>query len=157
MKFLLNASILLLLVAVVMAIVGAFMVSGKKITFKSGPRFARIAATLVMVVGVWFVQNSKILMGMELWNLVALLGLIWVLGYIIVWGVLVFQFNRLGHSAEYAHSSILSMLYIDPHQEAMKLKAAQEAAKEGGKDAGKGAGKEAGKGQQASNKKPWSD
>jgi amino acid transporter len=142
MKFLLNAAILLLVVAFLMALIGALMVSKKSINFKSGPRFARIAATLVTAFGVWFVQNSKILMAMELWNLVALLGLIWVLGYIIVWGVLVYQFNRLGHSAEYAHSSILSMLYIDPKHEAAKHAPT---------------GAASGEPHAASNKKSWSD
>ena len=143
MKFLLNAAILLLIIASLMALVGAIMVSKKKLTFKSGPRFARVAATLDLAIGIWFVQNSKILMSMELWNLAALLGSIWVLGYIIVWGVLVYQFNRLGHSAEYAHSSILSMLYIDPKNEAMKPKAPTAT--------------NAGDAHAASNKKSWSD
>lgn len=143
MKFLLNAAILLLAIAFLMALVGAFMVSKKAINFKSGPRFARIAATLDLAVGVWLVQSSKILMAMELWNLAALLGLIWLLGYIIVWGVLVFQFNRLGHSAEYAHSSILSMLYIDPKHEALKKGTPPNPAQ--------------GDAHAASNKKSWSD
>jgi hypothetical protein len=70
---------------------------------------------LVTALAYWMTQNSKLLTDIAGLNLLMLLGFLWVLFYYMVWGVLVYQYNKHHHRTGDNHSSMLSMLYIDSH------------------------------------------
>jgi amino acid transporter len=115
MRILLNFSLLLLMLVAALAVLGGVLMEKNKIRLKTGPRYARFAATLVTALAYWMTQNSKVLSGISDLNLLMLLGFLWVLFYYMVWGVLVYQYNKQHHRTGDGHSSMLSMLYIDSH------------------------------------------
>lgn len=115
MRILLNFSLLLLMSVAALAALGAVLMEKNKIRLKNGPRYAQFAATLVTALAYWMTQNSKLLAGVAGLNLLMLLGFLWVLFYYMVWGVLVYQYNKHHHRTGDGHSSMLSMLYIDSH------------------------------------------
>lgn len=115
MRILLNFSLLLLMLVAVLAALGAVLMEKNKIKLKTGPRYARFAATLVTALAYWMTQNSKLLTSISGLNLLMLLGFLWVLFYYMVWGVLVYQYNKHHHKTGDSHSSMLSMLYVDSH------------------------------------------
>jgi amino acid transporter len=115
MRILLNFSLLLLMLVAALAVLGAVLMEKNKIKLKTGHRYARFAATLVTALAYWMTQNSKLLTDIAGLNLLMLLGFLWVLFYYMVWGVLVYQYNKHHHRTGDNHSSMLSMLYIDSH------------------------------------------
>lgn len=115
MRILLNFSLLLLMMVALLAALGAVLMGKNKIRLKTGPRYAQFAATLVTAAAYWMTQNSKLLASVSGLNLLMLLGFLWVLFYYMVWGVLVYQYNKHHHRTGDGHSSMLSMLYIDSH------------------------------------------
>lgn len=122
MRVIVNFGILLLVLSVLLAVCGAVLVGQRRFLLKGGSRFARIAATLVAAVGYWMTQNAKVFAGLSDLNLLALLGLLWVVSYFVVWGAVVYQINKMGHHLDGEHSAMLSMLYTDSqHMDLQKL------------------------------------
>jgi hypothetical protein len=113
MRVILNFGILLLLLSAMLAVCGAVLVGQRRFQLKGGARYARIAATLVAAIGYWMTQNAKVFAGLSDLNLVALLGLLWVVSYFLVWGAVVYQINKMSHHMDGNHSTMLSMLYTD--------------------------------------------
>jgi hypothetical protein len=144
MQAILNFGLLLMVLVAVFAVFGAVLVEKNKLSLKTGPRFSRVAATLVMGAAYWITQHSKAFTDVAGWNLVALLGLLWVLAFYLVWGVLVYRLNKHPERLGDDHGSMLSMLYVDsehPGSGDLSMKPADAASAP--KD--------------ASNKKSWTD
>jgi len=117
-----NFGIVLLVVSVLLAVFAAVLVGQRRFQTKGGIRYARIAATLVAALGYWMTQNAKVFAGLSDLNLLALLVLLWVVSYFVVWGAVVYQINKMGHHLDGEHSAMLSMLYTDSqHMDMEKL------------------------------------
>jgi hypothetical protein len=113
MRVILNFGILLLMLSALLAVCGAVLVGQRRFQIEGGVRYARIAATLVAAIGYWMTQNAKVFAGLSDLNLLALLGLLWVVSYFLVWGAVVYQINKMSHHMDGNHSTMLSMLYTD--------------------------------------------
>jgi hypothetical protein len=135
MRVILNFGILLLVLSALLAVFGAYLVGQRRVQVKGGMRYSRVAATLVAAVGYWMTQNAKVFAGLSDLNLVALLGLLWVVSYFLVWGLVVYQINKMDHENGAQNSAMLSMLFTDSQHMEMQhnLEAtAQDSAKPAG-------------------------
>lgn len=146
MKVMVNFGIILFLLATTLAGIGAYKAKKRTLNYKTGPRHAKLAATLVVALAFWMTQSTRALSGIDPWNLAFFLVLLWTVVYYMVWGTVVFVLNLSSHKHEHAHSSMLSMLYIDHAHEAMLESADPERAHGDPASAAK-----------ASDKKSWSD
>ena len=113
MNVIVNFGILLLLLIVLMAGIGAYKVKRKTVNYKTGSRHAKWSATLVTAVALWMTQSTKYLSGIETLNLGFFLLMLWAVAFYMVWGVMVFVLNKLSHAHDHEHSAMLSMLYVD--------------------------------------------
>jgi len=127
MQVILNFGVLLILLLTAFGFAGVFLVEKHKLHLKTGPRYSRVAATIILGIAYWVIQNTKSFAGVTGWNLVALLGFLWVLCFYLVWGAVAHQLNKHAHRAPGDHGTMLSMLYSDSD-----LQKARELAKQTG-------------------------
>ncbi len=127
MQAILNFGVLLILLLTAFGICGVVLVEKHKLNLKTGPRYSRLAATVILALAYWVTQKSKTFAGVTDWNLLALLGFLWVISYYMVWGALAHQLNRHAHRSADDHGTMLSMLYSDSD-----LQKARELAKQTG-------------------------
>jgi len=127
MQVILNFGVLLILLLTASGIGGAVLVEKHKLNLKTGPRYSQVSATVIMAIAYWVTQNAKSFSGVTGWNLVALLGFLWVICFYLVWGAIAHQLNKHAHRGHSDDGTMLSMLYSDSD-----LQKARELAKQTG-------------------------
>lgn len=129
MQLLLNFGLIYIVLVTVLGICGGVLVEKHMLNLKTGLRYSQVAATVVLVAAYWVSQNSRAFSGLAGWNLVALLGLVWVLSFYLVWFAVAHQLNKHAHMGGSDHGTMLSMLYTDTEFHKAQKRARKRAAK----------------------------
>ncbi len=101
-------------IAASLALMSFLLVLFGPINHKNGNRYSVFAASLSSVSLLWLVQRSHLTLGNSLFDISALLLILWFLCYFILWAGVTKGLKFAGHHHhDFGESSILSMQYME--------------------------------------------
>lgn len=116
MKFFLDTALLWLGLAVVLLVLGALAARFHLFHPRSAKRYSVLLATLLAAVELMLTQRGGYTQGQEFLDYSAWFGVLWFHSFFMLWGGVSWGLRHV-HGADFGESSMLSMQYLDSHED----------------------------------------
>jgi hypothetical protein len=100
-------------IATFLALMSFLLVLFGPINYKNGKRYSVFAASLSSVSLLWLIQRSHLALGNSIFDMFALLLILWFFCLFLFWAGVVKGLKFTGQHHDFGESSILSMQYMD--------------------------------------------
>lgn len=99
------------------ALLGFLLTVFGPITYKNSKKYTIYIASLTAVSTLWLVQRSHLALGNSIFDVFALLLILWFFCFFLFWAGVVRGMKFVGHHHDFGDSSILSMQYMESRME----------------------------------------